>query len=71
MKRKPVKSSNIASVGHDKKTKTLEVEFKNGSIYLYKDFSLYMYKNFMKAESQGKYFNTKIRGQYTYEKLDQ
>ena len=35
MMRIPVASSNVATVGYDEATNTLEVEFKDGSVYQY------------------------------------
>jgi hypothetical protein len=35
MHRQPVISSNLASVCYDSKSKTLEIEFLNGSVYQY------------------------------------
>lgn len=35
MLRDPVSSSNIASIGYDPGSETLEIEFTNGSIYQY------------------------------------
>ncbi len=35
MERYSVASSNIASIGYDEPSQTLEVEFLNGSIYQY------------------------------------
>ena len=37
MTREPVSSSNLADVGYDPATQTLEVGFKNGRIYQYFD----------------------------------
>ena len=35
MKREPVSSSTIASIGYDPDSQTLEIQFLNGSVYLY------------------------------------
>src|SRR3546814_14208537 len=37
MNRTPVKSSQIASIGHDPSTNTLAIEFKGGKVYHYSD----------------------------------
>ena len=37
MDRTPVSSSNLASVGYDPSTKTLEIEFNDGAVYQYDD----------------------------------
>jgi len=35
MERKAVRSTNVASVGYDPKSKVLEIEFKSGGVYQY------------------------------------
>jgi len=37
MKRQPVESSNLASVGYDAARQILEIEFNHGGIYQYYD----------------------------------
>lgn len=66
MKRIPVKSSDIASVGYDELTLTLEIEFKNGSIYEYYRVPKAVYLALMNADSKGKYFRKYIRGNHMY-----
>jgi len=61
MKRKEIKSSNISSIGYDKKSQILEVEFSNGSIYQYWPVEEKRYKNLIEAESPGKLFAKNIR----------
>lgn len=69
--RVPVKSSNILSVGHNPYTKTLEVEFRHGDVYRYKDVPRSTYKELIEAESVGRYFGKNIReGGYEYEKVE-
>lgn len=48
---------------------TLKVEFVSGTIYEYLNIDSQMYENFCKAESQGKFFNEKIKNNYEYSKL--
>lgn len=49
MKRKKVKSSTIEAIGYDKKTKTLEVEFKSSGVYQYFKVDQLIYDNLIKA----------------------
>lgn len=65
MKRQYVDSSMITSIGYDAVSCTLEVEFKNGTVWQYHDFPKYMWYEFESAESKGKYFNANIKKQYT------
>jgi len=68
MDRKPVGSSNIASVGYDAPERVLEVEFKKGGVYRYKGVSQNTHDGLMAAESKGKYFYANIRNVYEWEK---
>lgn len=68
-KRKPVESSNIASIGHSFPRRMLEVEFKNGSIYRYKGVNNKTYKALLSADSKGKAFYSMVRGKYPYKKV--
>ena len=71
MDRTEVVSSNIAEAGYDKKTKTMEVMFKNGGVYQYKRVPESLYKEFMKSASQGSFLAQRIRGIYNCEKVDE
>jgi uncharacterized protein len=62
-------SSNIASIGYDNQSETLEIEFLNGSIYQYFDIPERIYKELMGADSYGKYFASVIKGNYRYSKV--
>lgn len=69
MKRITVDSSNIASIGYDPETMTLEVEFTNGNIYQYFDIPPSLQNNLMLADSKGKFLHTQIKGVYRYSRL--
>lgn len=69
MERTPVKSSQIASIGHDPEGEVLEVEFVKGGIYQYKGVSESMHTLLMGAESVGTFFGKSIRGKYPTVKL--
>lgn len=66
MERQSVESSNLASVGYDESTRTLEIEFKYGAIYQYREVDKEVYDELMLANSKGSYFNSSIRGAYSY-----
>ena len=66
MKRQLVKSSNIKSVGYDKKYEVLEVEFKTGKIYAYHEVPPLIAATLFESESIGKYFNDFIRDKYKF-----
>lgn len=69
MERYLVASSNIASIGYDESSQTLEVEFINGSIYQYYGVPQNMYDRLMEAGSKGKFLNTYIRNAYGYSRV--
>lgn len=69
MKRDPVQSSSISSVGYDNASQTLEVEFHNGGIYQYFDVPVAEYTELMRSESVGTYFSANIRTSYRYARL--
>ncbi len=66
MKRIPVRSSSIHSVGYDPKTKILEVEFHSGEVYQYSRVPETVHHDFMRAASKGSYFHDHIRDHYPY-----
>ncbi len=68
MNRTPVSSSNVASVGYDASSLTLEVEFKDGSVYQYFDVPEAVYQEIIRASSVGKFMHANIRNQYRYTK---
>lgn len=69
MKRVPVTSSNIASVGYDANTNTLEIEFNSGHIYQYFDVPNSIYDDLVSASSVGQYFHQTIKGIYRYARI--
>jgi len=69
MKRESVESSNLKTVGYDVKSKTLEVEFKNGYIYQYFDVPKTIYNSMVNANSAGKYLISNVKGVYRYARL--
>ena len=69
MERTPVSSSNIVSIGYDGDSSTLEIEFKDGSVYQYFGVPGDVYDALMSAPSHGTYFAANIRQSYQYAKL--
>lgn len=65
MERQAVSSSNLASVGYEEHSETLEVEFlKNGKVYQYYNVPTFMHERLMSAPSVGTFFNAEIRDSY-------
>ena len=69
MQRVAVSSSNIASVGYDVTSQTLEIEFNSGGIYRYYGVPQDVYDALMAASSHGVYFYRSIKEYYRYEKI--
>ena len=69
MYRIPVNSTNIASIGYDSSSMTLEVEFVSGGIYQYFDVPENVYNELMSADSHGTFLNRQIKGYYRYARI--
>ena len=74
MNRRPVKSSNVSSVGwepagEDTVAGILEIEFANGMIYSYADVPESEYQALVGASSVGRYLNAHIIGTYDEQKV--
>ncbi|MBI5446565.1 MAG: KTSC domain-containing protein [Deltaproteobacteria bacterium] len=61
MERTPVQSSNLASVGYDEATATLEVEFQGSGVYQYFGVAAFVFEGLMSAGSKGSYFDQHVR----------
>jgi hypothetical protein len=64
MQRHPVQSSVLRSIGYDKSTKILELEFIEGGTYDYFNLSPRVFKRFIDSESPGHFFTKRIKGKY-------
>lgn len=69
----PCESSQVAGFGYDAKTQTLAVQFPGrgatpGSVYHYSAVPPEVFADFQASESKGKFFGSKIRGHFGYEK---
>ena len=69
MRRKPVESSAIRSVGYERDTATLEVEFHTDKVYRYFAVPRAVYDGLMSADSVGAYFNQRVRDRYPEEQV--
>lgn len=71
MDRISVTSSNVAAVGYEASSSTLEVEFKNGSVYQYFDVPADHFRALSdgRLRSVGKYLNSEIKPRYRCEQI--
>jgi hypothetical protein len=70
LKREPVKSRILRSVGYDEIAKNLEIEFQTGLVYQYSGVPLKVYKDLMRSGEIGKYFSEKIRPRFLTKQVD-
>lgn len=66
MRRAPIDSTSLASVGYDPSQRILEVEFHGGRVYRYFGVPPRRYEELLSAESVGRFLNTEIKGVYPY-----
>lgn len=64
MRREPVSSSNLLSVGYDPPSATLEIEFNSGGVYQYSGVPAHVYDALLRSGSLGRYFASQIRDVY-------
>ena len=64
IKREPVQSSALASVGYSRRLHALEIEFKNGAIYRYLEVNRATYRGLMSAPSKTRFYHERIRSKY-------
>jgi hypothetical protein len=70
MDRTPVSSSNLASVGYDPASATLEIEFRSSGVYQYYGVPVDVYDGLMSAGSKGTFFDQSIKkAGYSYSKV--
>lgn len=67
--RSKVDSSRISNVAYDPTKQILEIEYKRGGTYQYKDVPLRIFNELVSAKSVGKYFQAMIKPFYQYRKL--
>lgn len=69
MNRTPVSSSNIASVGYDSGSSTLQIEFNNGKLYDYYSVPEEIYNEIINTGSPGGYFHSHIKNVFSFQEV--
>jgi hypothetical protein len=64
IKRLPVESSALATVGYSKRLRALEIEFRNGAIYRYLEVEPHVYEALLNAASKARFYDQHIRRKY-------
>ncbi len=68
IQRQRVVSSDIASIGYDEATETLEIEFHATGVYRYFSVPKSVHEQLIATPSPGKFFLQSIKGKYAWEK---
>jgi KTSC domain len=66
MRRQPVDSEAVNSIGYDARQQTLAVEFREGRIYDYLGVPEETYRELMRADSIGKFVSTRIKPHFKF-----
>jgi KTSC domain len=69
LRRVPVESSAIRSVGYDPRRRVLDVEFAGGAVYRYLDVPPRAHAALLAADSYGRYVNAHVRDRYRWVRL--
>jgi len=69
LKRQQVDSENLSSLGYDAETQVLEIEFRNGRVYQYEGVPQRLVNELLQAPSKGQFFNSRIKGRYSYHRI--
>ena len=70
MKFVPLESEMLLAARYDETTQSLDVIFRTGDKYRYKNVPSFEYEGLMSAKSQGQYMHKRILRRYDYERLD-
>ena len=70
MERTPVQSSSVSSVGYDRDSSTIEIEFLNGSVYQYFGVPESIFDGLMNAPSKGTFLDQFVKkAGYSYARI--
>lgn len=61
-----VESSSIAAIGYDARLRLLEIAFRTGAHYRYREVPADVHAELMRADSKGRYFGKRIRGKFAF-----
>ncbi len=60
-------SSHILAFTYDPEVENLEVEFTDGTTYVYYSVPPQVYRQWCQDGGSGKFFHSKVRGRFAYE----
>ncbi len=61
-----LESTTLATVDYDAQRELLQVEFIDRAVYQYFGVPAEVHEAFLRAPSKGRFFNSAIRGRFTY-----
>jgi hypothetical protein len=62
-------STSLAGASYDRQARLLELEFRTGAIYRYREVPPEIHAGLLRAASKGRYFTQHIRGRFAFEKI--
>ncbi|MGI8891365.1 MAG: KTSC domain-containing protein [Chthoniobacterales bacterium] len=69
IRRIPVHSSNVTSLGYSRGLHALEIEFARGAIYRFQNVPPHVYRDFLASKSKGHFVAENIRGHYDFRRM--
>ena len=66
----PLESSMILGIRYDERLRDLDIVYRTGEKYRYKNVPRSVYDELMSAESHGQFMHQKILGRYEFRRLD-
>lgn len=66
MHRTAIQSQAVTIIGYNSAEQRLEIRFKHGEVYEYRDVPADVHRQFLAAASKGQYFNKIIRGRFAH-----
>jgi len=65
--RQTVNSDSIFSVGYDRASRVVEIEFTGGMVFRYSPVPVYVYRELLDAPSKGTYVNNVLKQRFKIE----
>ena len=69
MRRHPIASSSLRTVGYDADTEILEIEYVNGGLYRYFAVPLLVHRQLLRSGTPGTFVNQRIKPFYSFKEV--
>src|SRR5262245_9832018 len=69
MRRHPIGSSSLRTVGYDANSETLEIEYLNGSLYRYFAVPPLVHRQLLRSATPGSFVNQRIKPFYAFSEV--